>query len=136
MQEYIMDNFEKFPQSLYYPEAKFLESLQGYLSDVGEYIVPISSIGDPSKGFIIYFPILLALNYLRGIKFLGAFIVSEWVNMVSICVPRVCLVLNLMFLFVCRMPSGSCRGRGPTGGWRSTAPTSPCCRLHSPVRQV
>lgn len=89
MQEYIMDNFEKFPQSLYYPEAKFLESLQGYLSDVGEYIVPISSIGDPSKGFIIYFPILLALNYLRGIKFLGAFIVSEWVNMVRSGVPSV-----------------------------------------------
>ena len=68
---------------LYLREVNFLSSLQESLSSVGEYIIPVSSIGDPSKGFILYFPIFLALNYVKGIKFLGAFIVSEWINMVS-----------------------------------------------------
>ena len=75
-------SFDDFPQSLYLNEATFLSALQDRLSPYSEFIVPISSIGDPSKGFIVYFPIILAINYLKGIKFLGAFIVSEWINMV------------------------------------------------------
>ena len=77
------DYFNGFPQSLYLREASFLSSFQESLTPVSEYLVPVSSIGDPSKGFIVYFPIILAINYLKGIKFLGAFIISEWINMVN-----------------------------------------------------
>ena len=78
-----MTTLDKFPECLYLSEAKFLSTLQEQLSPLSDFIVPISSIGDPSKGFIIYFPLILAINYLKGIKFLGAFIVSEWINMVD-----------------------------------------------------
>ena len=71
-------------ENIYLREVEFLSSLQKTLSSVGEYIVPVSSIGDPSKGFILYFPVFLALNYVKGIKFLGAFIISEWINMVRV----------------------------------------------------
>ena len=80
MEEY----FKSFPQSLYLKEATFLSTFQETLSPISEYLVPVSSIGDPSKGFIVYFPIILAINYLKGIKFLGAFIISEWINMVKV----------------------------------------------------
>ena len=80
MEEYL----KGFPQSLYLREATFLSTFQTTLSPISEYLVPVSSIGDPSKGFIVYFPIILAINYLKGIKFLGAFIISEWINMVKV----------------------------------------------------
>ena len=80
MEEYL----KGFPQSLYLKEATFLSTFQETLSPISEYLVPVSSIGDPSKGFIVYFPIILAINYLKGIKFLGAFIISEWINMVKV----------------------------------------------------
>ena len=70
------------PDSMYLTESKLLQDLQSQLANVGQYITPVSSIGDPSKGFIIYFPLILAINYLKGIKFLGAFIICEWINMV------------------------------------------------------
>lgn len=70
-------------ETIYLREVEFLSSFQKTLASIGECIVPVSSIGDPSKGFILYFPIFLALNYVKGIKFLGAFIISEWINMVS-----------------------------------------------------
>ena len=79
MEEY----FNGFPQNLYLREATFLSTFQETMTSVSEYLVPVSSIGDPSKGFIVYFPIILAINYLKGIKFLGAFIISEWINMVK-----------------------------------------------------
>ena len=79
-----MTSFDEFPDSMYLSEASFLSSLQERLSPLSDFLVPISSIGDPSKGFIIYFPLILAINYLKGIKFLGAFIVSEWINMVGL----------------------------------------------------
>ena len=75
-----MTSFDEFPDSMYLSEASFLSSLQERLSPLSDFLVPISSIGDPSKGFIIYFPLILAINYLKGIKFLGAFIVSEWIK--------------------------------------------------------
>ena len=77
-----MTSFDKFPEAIYLSEASFLSSLQDRLSPLSDFLIPVSSIGDPSKGFIIYFPLILAINYLKGIKFLGAFIVSEWINMV------------------------------------------------------
>ena len=80
MEEYV----NSFPRSLYLKEATFLSTFQEALSPISEYLVPVSSIGDPSKGFIVYFPIILAINYLKGIKFLGAFIISEWINMVKV----------------------------------------------------
>jgi len=67
--------------NMYLEEARFLETMQEKLSNIGDMIVPISSIGDPSKGFTIYFPMFLAMNYLKGVRFLGAFIISEWINM-------------------------------------------------------
>ena len=73
-----------FPDNMYLTESKLLQDLQSQMANVGQYIIPVSSIGDPSKGFIIYFPLILAINYLKGIKFLGAFIVCEWINMVII----------------------------------------------------
>ena len=84
---------EKFTESMYLSEATFLSSLQDRLSALSDFIIPISSIGDPSKGFIIYFPLILAISYLKGIKFLGAFIVSEWINMVG---------LKLLWQFYCQ----------------------------------
>ena len=85
-----------FPDNMYLTESKLLQDLQSQMANVGQYIIPVSSIGDPSKGFIIYFPLILAINYLKGIKFLGAFIVCEWINMVIIInveikIKRTCL---------------------------------------------
>ena len=79
-----METFQHFRENLYLTEATFLSYFQEKLADYEDFIVPVSSIGDPSKGFTVYFPLILALNYLKGIKFLGAFIVSEWINMVTI----------------------------------------------------
>ena len=78
-----MGSLHDYGQKLYLSEINFLSQLQDKLSGVEEFIVPVSSIGDPSKGFTVYFPILLSLNYLKGIKFLGAFIICEWINMVG-----------------------------------------------------
>ena len=77
-----MEIFQPFRENLYLKEATFLSYFQEKLADSEDFIVPVSSIGDPSKGFTVYFPLILALNYLKGIKFLGAFIISEWINMV------------------------------------------------------
>ena len=54
-----------FMANMYLEEARFLETMQEKLSNIGDMIVPISSIGDPSKGFTIYFPMFLAMNYLK-----------------------------------------------------------------------
>ena len=54
-----------FMSNMYLEEARFLETMQEKLSNIGDMIVPISSIGDPSKGFTIYFPMFLAMNYLK-----------------------------------------------------------------------
>ena len=79
----MMEIFQDFRDNLYLTEATFLSYFQEKLADYEDFLVPVSSIGDPSKGFTVYFPLILALNYLKGIKFLGAFIVSEWINMVG-----------------------------------------------------
>jgi len=64
--------------------ARFVAFLQHtFPPHVGDWMLSVSSIGDPSKGFIVFFPIILSLNYLKGVKFLGAFIICEWFNMVS-----------------------------------------------------
>ena len=81
-----MEIFQHFRENLYLTEATFLTNFQEKLADYEDFIVPVSSIGDPSKGFTVYFPLILALNYLKGIKFLGAFIISEWINMVRLVV--------------------------------------------------
>ena len=81
-----MEIFQHFRENLYLTEATFLTYFQEKLADYEDFIVPVSSIGDPSKGFTVYFPLILALNYLKGIKFLGAFIISEWINMVRLAV--------------------------------------------------
>ena len=78
-----METFQHYQHQLYLAEASWLSTFQQKLSGFQDFIVPISSIGDPSKGLTVYFPILLSLNYLKGIKFLGAFIICEWVNMVG-----------------------------------------------------
>ena len=84
-----MEIFQHFRENLYLAEATFLTYFQEKLADYEDFIVPVSSIGDPSKGFTVYFPLILALNYLKGIKFLGAFIISEWINMVRLVVLAV-----------------------------------------------
>ena len=84
-----MEIFQHFRENLYLTEATFLTNFQEKLADYEDFIVPVSSIGDPSKGFTVYFPLILALNYLKGIKFLGAFIISEWINMVRLVVLAV-----------------------------------------------
>ncbi len=70
-------------QALYYYGARAIEYFQQAQPDTGPGLLTISSLGDPSKGFILYFPIILGLNYVKGVRFLGAFIVNEWSNMVS-----------------------------------------------------
>ena len=71
-------------QELYMLGARFVAFLQhSFPPHVGDWMLSVSSIGDPSKGFIVFFPIILSLNYLKGVKFLGAFIICEWFNMVS-----------------------------------------------------
>ena len=77
-----MAHFYDYTEQLYLKEVNFLSTLQEKLAGVEDFIVPVSAIGDPSKGFTVYFPLLLSLHYLKGIKFLGAFIICEWVNMV------------------------------------------------------
>ena len=101
-----MASFDKFPDSLYLSEASFLSSLQERLSPLSDFVIPISSIGDPSKGFIIYFPLILAINYLKGIKFLGAFIVSEWINMVGLKI----IILSQSFIDIAECQVDFARG--------------------------
>ena len=40
-------------------------------------------IGVGSQGFVLYFPIIIAFSYHRGLAFLGTFVASEWMNMVA-----------------------------------------------------
>ena len=89
-----MEIFQELRENLYFTEATFLSYFQEKLTDYEDLLVPVSSIGDPSKGFTVYFPLILALNYLKGIKFLGAFIISEWINMVT---RLVVIIPRLMF---------------------------------------
>ena len=78
-----MDTLLGLRQDLYLFGAKSIAHLQETYPTIGEFLVPVSALGDPSKGFIVFFPLILSLNYLKGVKFLGAFIVCEWFNMVS-----------------------------------------------------
>ena len=75
-----MEVIDNLREQLYLTEASFLSQFQNKLSDFEDFIVPVSAIGDPSKGFTVYFPLLLSLNYLKGIKFLGAFIICDIFN--------------------------------------------------------
>ena len=70
-------------EELYLYGAEAVYQLQKSLPQLGDWLVNVSAVGDPSKGFIVFFPIILALNYLKGVKFLGAFIICEWFNMVD-----------------------------------------------------
>ena len=36
----------------------------------------------PGLAFVFYFPFFFALNALAGVKYLGALILSEWMNLV------------------------------------------------------
>ena len=40
------------------------------------------------QGFVLYFPIIVAFSYHRGLAFLGTFVLSEWANMVFISYSR------------------------------------------------
>jgi len=71
-------------QSLYHLGAAAVASLQkGAPPGLDNILLNVSSWGDPSQGFVLYFPIIIAFSYHRGLAFLGTFIVSEWTNMVG-----------------------------------------------------
>jgi len=78
-----MDILLSLRQDLYMYGAQAIAHLQEAYPTIGEFLVPVSALGDPSKGFIVFFPLILSLNYLKGVKFLGAFIICEWFNMVA-----------------------------------------------------
>ena len=50
--------------------------------DQADFLVQVSRIGDPSKAFYLYFPIIFGLHRLSGIKFLGTVILCEWLNQI------------------------------------------------------
>ena len=72
-----------FRSILYEYGALFIQYLQSAHPRLGDWLVPVSALGDPSKGFTVIFPLILAINYQKGVKFLGTFIMCEWFNMVS-----------------------------------------------------
>jgi len=78
-----METVLSLRQDLYSYGAQSISYLQQAYPTLGEWLIPVSSFGDPSKGFTVIFPIILSLNYLKGVKFLGAFIICEWFNMVA-----------------------------------------------------
>ena len=78
-----MDLLLNLRQNIYLYGAQSIAYLQKTYPTVGDFLVPVSVLGDPSKGFIVFFPLILSLNYLKGVKFLGAFIICEWLNMVK-----------------------------------------------------
>ena len=47
----------------------------------GDWLQNVSKVGDPALTFVFYFPLIFALNALSGVKFLGAIILSEWINL-------------------------------------------------------
>lgn len=69
-------------EDMYLYEARAIQGWQQDYAGLGSVFLSVSSLGDPSQGFLLYFPIVLSLSYHRGLQFLGAFIVSEWLNMV------------------------------------------------------
>jgi len=71
-------------QALYHVGAASVRSLQqGAPPGLDDVLLKVSSWGDPSQGFVLYFPIIIAFSYHRGTAFLGTFVVSEWTNMVG-----------------------------------------------------
>jgi len=77
-----MDFWLNTREHLYYWSALWISYFQHTFPDVGKFLLTVSSIGDPSQGFVLYFPIILALNYGKGVRYLGTFIVCEWLNMI------------------------------------------------------
>ena len=47
-----------------------------------DFLIKVSSIGDPSKAFSVFFPVILGLNPVIGIKFLTSTVICEWLNQV------------------------------------------------------
>lgn len=78
-----MEIFLEARDSLYYQGAKAVQVLQQEYPGIGPGLLSVSSWGDPSQGFLLYFPVILSLSYPRGLRFLGAFIVCEWLNMMA-----------------------------------------------------
>ena len=79
-----MESLLGLRQDLYQYGAQSIAYLQQTYPQLGDLLIPVSSMGDPSKGFIVFFPLILSINYLKGVKFLGAFIICEWFNMVGL----------------------------------------------------
>ncbi len=51
-------------------------------AQLGDTMQSVSRLGSPQLAFTLFFPLLYALHWGVGVKFLGAAIVSEWLNMV------------------------------------------------------
>ena len=50
--------------------------------DQKSFLTQVSRVGDPSKAFILYFPLIFGIHRLSGIKFLGTVVLCEWSNQV------------------------------------------------------
>ena len=63
-------------------QQKVIYWLYSRSKDHADFLVKVSEQGDPAKAFYIFFPLFLALNRYKGIKYLGAVVLCEWMNLV------------------------------------------------------
>jgi len=68
--------------TIYRHEATFIQAFQSTFSSAGPLLAGVSQIGDPSMAFIFYFPLIFAINKIKGIRFIATFIFSECLNQV------------------------------------------------------
>lgn len=67
---------------VYSYELPFIQELQETCRAQKDFLIKVSSIGDPSKAFSVFFPVILGLNPAIGIKFLTSTVICEWLNQV------------------------------------------------------
>jgi len=66
--------------TIYRHEATFIQAFQSTFGSAGPLLAGVSQIGDPSMAFIFYFPLIFAINKIKGIRFIATFIFSECLN--------------------------------------------------------
>lgn len=52
------------------------------LKDHRQFLINVSTYGDPSKAFYAIFPLLIGLHRPTGIGYLGSVILCEWLNLI------------------------------------------------------
>ncbi len=68
------------------PMTKYVFSLVLFFridqSGMGPRLMLASKIGDPQLAFSLYFPLVAAVSWVSGVRYLGAVVACEWLNLV------------------------------------------------------